>query len=45
MEIILLSLFQQAAKITNKYVYNKWVVDKTATDLGGNLKTKNYLFH
>ena len=38
-------LFQQVANITNKYAYKDCVVEKTATDLDGNLKTNNYLSH
>ena len=41
--MIPLYLFQHVANLTNKYAYKEWVVEKTATDWDGNLKTNNYL--
>ena len=45
MSIIPISFYQHVSNPTNKYAYKDCLVEKTATDLYGNLKTKNYPFH
>ena len=43
--MIPLSFFRNLEKLTNKYAYKDWVVEKTSTDQDGNLKIKIFLSH